>query len=53
MSEKCSVQIRPQIQERKAVEQSLLNNKIESVQLTAEKEKEMIQVGGEDFHCEP
>ena len=34
----------PQIQERKAAEQSLLNNKIESVQVTAEKEKVMIQV---------
>ena len=50
---KFSGKIRPaptQIQERKAAEQSLLNNKIESVQLTAEKEKEMIQVLGRIFN---
>ena len=33
-----------QIQERKTAEQSVLNKKIEAVQLAAEKEKEMIQV---------
>ena len=32
------------IQERKTAEQSVLNHKIEAVQLAAEKEKEMIQV---------
>ena len=33
-----------QIQERKTAEQSVLNKKIEAVQLAAENEKEMIQV---------
>ena len=36
------------IQERKTAEQSVLNHKIEAVQLAAEKEKEMIQVRSEE-----